>query len=455
MVAQHAPLELMKELTFTGGSNDALPFWLSANQFGVIPSQKPSGQLRLAYTLPIASQRAISYNIGADVIGRASSNSTLFFQQLYGEIKWGPFLLRAGRKEETAGNVHAALSSGSMVLSNNAAPVTGISISWPEYVTVPRTGTFLAIKGVLKHGWVDGYRITTNPYLHSKSIFFRLGKDEWPVHIHAGLLHYAMWGGTHRKESFGKLPSSFNDYLRVFFFRGANSNIPISGEQTNALGNSLGAYDFSIIYTADQFKLHVYRQFYLEDTVSMRFRNLWDGLWGLGLSINKHPHWAEEVLWEVVNLKRQGAVRGEPTGTDNYYNHFVYSSGWTHRGRTLGTPLILMRPGQVGVFNNILHAQHFSISGSLSPATQYKLLFTYSRNHGANSIYRDREFGFTMENARFQEAMNQYAAGLSLKQIVGRDAKLSIFTRLAYDWGEVLANKNFGLTLGLTHRGGF
>lgn len=438
-----------QQLSVSAGANTALPFWLSANQFGVIPASGASVNARLSYGIAHDDSARFSYAAGADFIGRAAVDPTFFFQQLYGELKWGPFLLRAGRKEETRGEVHPSLSLGSMILSNNAAPITGISISWPAYLVVPGTGTFLAVKGHFKHGWIDGYRIATRPMLHAKSLYVRFGKSSWPIKGWAGILHYNMWGGRHRNENIGDLPSSFEDFLRVIFIQGASSNTSVNGEITNVLGNSVGAYDFGLALQRPGYSFMLYRQFYLEDTVATRFRSPWDGIWGFGVKRLQGPFIFEEILYEHVNLKQQGSKAGEPRGTDNYYNHFIYSGGWTHRGRTLGTPAILMRPDQVGVFNNILLAHHLALRGALLPALRYELRLTYSRNYGANSIFRSNAFGFTMEGARFDAARDQFYTSLDLAYQTRATLPVSVFTRLGYDWGDVLTDRNFGFTLGV------
>ena len=447
--AQDPTHSFSQEFAFTGGLEESLPFWLTAQSFGTLPSRKSSGNLRFNYARTGSLNKQLSYSVGTDFISRASSDPAFYFQQLYGKVQWGPFLLTAGRQEETAGEVHPTLSLGSMVLSNNAAPVTGISISWPNFVTIPGTGTFLAIRGSFKHGWIDGNRITTNPWLHAKTMYLRLGKESWRIKAWAGVLHFNMWGGTHRNEAIGPLPSSFNDFLRVVFVRGASQNTVVEGEITNVLGNSVGAYDFGLWYTFDNYVLKLYRQFFLDDTVSMRFRSPLDGMWGLSYSNKKMPAPVEELLWEHVNTKQQGSKSFEIQGTDNYYNHVLYSTGWAHRGRVLGNPLILTRPDQVGIYNNILIAHHFGVSGSFTPFLRYKLLFTYSKNYGAHSIYRTEGFGFTTEDARFEEALTQFAAGMDLRFQLPTNPNFSIHSRLAFDWGELLPDNNFGITLGV------
>ncbi len=453
--AQKTPPLFQQTISFQGSSQTTLPFWLTSNQFGTIDSEKESLNLRLSYLLPERETGIFTYSIGTDVVARASVNSAIFFQQLYGELGVGPFLLRAGRKEETSGEVHSSLSLGSMVISQNAAPITGVSISWPAFVTIPGTKTFLAVKGHVKHGWIDGYRVATNPWLHGKSFYLRMGSDHWKIRIWAGILHYNVWAGRHRNESIGDLPSSFNDYLRVFFVRSASESTVVEGERTNVLGNSVGAYDFGLTYRHDSFVLQAYRQFYLEDTVSMRFRSPWDGLWGFNYRKLATRHLIEEFLYEHVNTKRQGSFDFELPGTDNYYNHFIYSSGWTHRGRTLGSPLMLMRPDQVGVFNNILLAHHLGLAGSILPALRYQLQLTYTRNYGANAIFQSIQSGFTMNGARFDGPQHQYYAALSFVHAFSSRQNISAFLRLGYDWGDLSDDSNFGVSIGFKRTGLF
>lgn len=449
--AQDSTAIFRKALSFTGGNSQALPMWIAANRFGVEPYTRNNARFRASLIQPLKKSSVAGFAYGIDTIVRAGNASTVFLQQLYGEVMLGPFLLRAGRKEESMGHVHPFLSTGSMVLSRNAAPVTGISIAWPDYVTVPRTGTFLAIKGHVKHGWMDGTRITTNPMLHAKSFFMRFGKEAWPWKAWAGVMHYNVWGGKHRNENIGDLPSSFNDFLRVFFIQGANANFDVNGEVTNVLGNSVGAYDVGISYQAAAFFIQLYRQFYLEDTVSTRLRSPGDGLWGLHYQTKRGKRLVEHVLYEHINTRKQGSKSFEIQGTDNYYNHFIYATGWTHRGRTLGTPMILMRPDQVGVFNNMLFAHHLGMAGSIRKNTGYQFLITMTRNYGVNSIFRSAGFGFTMENARFDGARDQFYAGLSLLQTLPAQPNVQLLARLGYDWGDVRTDNNFGLTIGVVH----
>ena len=456
--AQRQQVNYQTDLFFAGATEDTLPFWSAANQFGIIDSASPNGILRFSTQYPGMLGENVSYQLGADWVGRTGEQSTVFFQQYYAQLRWGIFEFLAGKKERTTGEVHESLSLGSMLLTRNAAPITQISISWPEFVTVPGTSEFLGVKGYLGHGWIEGDRVVNEAYLHEKHLYLRLGMPNWPVHARAGILHYTMWGGIPVRENRGeRLPSSFSDFLRVFFIQGAADDAVINGERTNVLGNSLGAYDFSLRFSFPSVNIQAYRQFYLEDTVSLAFRNGWDGLWGLGFDF-KNEGLIHSVLWEHVNTKRQSSKKGigEPRGTDNYYNHFIYESGWTHRGRTVGIPLILTADGFEGNINNILVAHHLGVEGAIPEVVDFKLFLTYSRNYGAHSILESDTF-LRVENARFDSPVHRYAFLFEGSSTIFPQVQLDAFVRIGYDWGdaELGPESNLGLTLGIRRAGAF
>ena len=455
---QPSSISYTTSLSFSAAQETDLPFWLATNRFGTIDPTGAGGTLRFNAFTAHDPGKSISYAFGADLVGRVSPQSTLFLQQFYGELQAGPFLLRAGRKEETAGMVHPTLSLGSMTVSPNAAPLTQVNISWPKYVGVPGTNEFVSIKGSISHGWFEGNRIVNNAFLHEKSVYLRVGGKDWPIRAYGGIMHYATWGGTHINPRIGQLPSSFGDFWRVFFVQGASADNGLDPEVSNVLGNALGAYDFKLDISLERIFIQVYRQFYLEDTVSMAFRNVHDGLWGLSFDFQDRPAGIRHVLYEHVNTKRQSSKQFEIDagliGTDNYYNHGVYSSGWTHRGRTIGMPLVLTGEGYHGVVNNILLGHHIALHGELPENLLYTVFFTYTRSYGAHSIL-DSQTLLRTENSR-TPAQHRYSTMLDLSLSLWPASQIDGFVRLAYDWvGQTDGFNNFGATVGLIRRGNF
>ncbi len=228
----------------------------------------------------------------------------------------------------------------------------------------------------------------------------------------------------------------------------------VESESINALGNALGAYDLRLNFFLPSTTLSVYRQIYLEDTVSLQLRSPWDGLWGVALEFENRPGGLRSVLWEHVNTKQQGSKSFERGGTDNYYNHVLYSSGWTHRGGALGLPLALTEEGFGGVVNNILIAHHLGIEGILAGRVSYTARISYSRNYGVHDFF-DLETLMHIETELPLERRDQVSIALNLKRLISSQYNLNGFLRFAYDWGDLLPDNNFGITLGVMHRGIF
>lgn len=194
-----------------------MPYWFTADQYGILDPDGSNGIIRLASILRSSESYGPTYRFEFDAIARTGEHASIFLQQLYGELSFGAFRLRAGRKEEQIGLVHPRLSLGSMTLSRNAAPISKISISVPEFIDVPGTKGFVEIRGSLAHGWMSGDRIVKDAFVHEKYLFLRFGGSELPARFIFGLTHFNNWAGTHIDPEIGKLPSSFNDFLRVFF----------------------------------------------------------------------------------------------------------------------------------------------------------------------------------------------------------------------------------------------
>jgi hypothetical protein len=453
MQAQRTPVSYSAELSALFGAGEELPFWLVSNRFGVIDPAGSSANFRFKASTGGAAGERLKYLVGADLVSRASQRSSVFFQQLFGQIQAGAFLFRAGRKEDSVGLVEHELSLGSMTLGTNATPITMISLSIPEYVGVPGMGDVVSFRGFLGHGWMTGSRVVQNAYLHEKYLNIRLGIESWGVYGHVGVTHFSQWGGTYADPEVGDLPARFNDYLRVFFVRPAKDNTKIFLEN-NALGNSVGAYDMRLDLVRPNFELSVYRQFYLEDTVSFRLRNKWDGLWGVFVRFSDDARIIRSVLWEHVNTKQQGSLPSERIGTDNYYNHGLYGSGWTHRGRSMGLPLMFTENGFEGVVNNILVAHHVGVAGRLADWIDYTFFATYSRNYGVHTLFQSEPL-LRYETAIPFTRKDQYSLGLNLETDAFSRFGVAGILRLAYDWGEWLPDQNVGISIGIRKEGGF
>ena len=76
-------------------------------------------------------------------------------------------------------------------------------------------------------------------------------------------------------------------------------------------------------------------------------------------------------------------------GRDNYFNHSVYTSGYTYYQRMIGSPLFVPTIGADGISKGFessrMWMQHIGMSGTLGNGFYWKSLTTWSSNFGIYS----------------------------------------------------------------------
>lgn len=379
----------------TASTDDALPFWLVSQRTGRFDRNATNGVTRLSGALRRLPDRWWSLSAGVDVVGRASRHSSLYLHQLYGRLHTGPVETTLGRIEHTQGIVDTTLSMGSTTWSRNVTPLPALRVATPQYVSVPWTQHFVALRGTFAHGWLERDRFVDRPYLHEKQLYIRLLPKRWPVQLHGGVVHNVVWAGTH--PQLGNLADGWDTFQKVIFVSELDGDEELTGEgEDSGLGNTTAMYDVALAAQAHGWHARLYREFYIDTAAGRRLRNVWDGLWGVNLVRAESGHWIDRILFEHLRFVRQNALWGADgrkgkRGREIYYNNFLYRSGWTYAGRILGTPLALTdgdAPNIANpddgfpVANNIIVANHLGIAGHLHARWQYRLLLTYSQNHG-------------------------------------------------------------------------
>jgi hypothetical protein len=308
-------------------------------------------------------------SLGSKVVGRVSDHTnTLHVLQLYGKVQYRGLRLSVGRFPETIGATQPALSSGAMLVSRNAPPVPKLKLSTPSYLDVPLTGGHVQVRGRWSDGRLSSERTIEGALLHQKTFYLKLNAP--PFAASGGLVQNTTWGGK-------GLPHGLTDYLNV-----VTGNQASTRRDPNRVGNTVAAYDLALQYASDDWQFRASRLFYLEDTVSMRLRSPWDGMWGLSLRRTHGHGWIDGVLYEHINTIQQDALPGAPRGRASYYNHFLYESGWTYEGTVLGSPLLVFSQKQNRVVNNMIIGHHVGLTGTPKPGVRYTMGLTYSRNYG-------------------------------------------------------------------------
>jgi hypothetical protein len=294
------------------------------------------------------------------------------------------------------------------------------------------------------------------------------------------LNHFAQWGGTSSVDRIGRLPQSLSDFWDVILSKGGGSTAP-GGEQINALGNHLGFWEFGAGLNINKLHVKAYRQWPFEDRSGLNFNNEGDGILGIALK-NKSQvlPWIDKLLWEYIYTKNQtgpglpdpqngdqGNFGYEYGGRDNYYNNYIYQSGWSYHGRIIGTPLFISKRQSLAylgeykntfrdgfIVSNRVVAQHVGLSGSISDKVDYKLLTTYQRHYGTywglnnDSLWDSRDPNYDLESYDFYPPRHQW------NFLIETDVKLEsmmpglhLTTALALDTGDL--GESFGLLLGV------
>lgn len=461
-------------------TKDYLPLWLASNRYGVFKQDGADGYLRLGATLPFQKKGKFSYAAGLDVIAKPDFSESRL-QQGFIKLRYGAIELRGGWVEETIGSYDESLSTGSLYLSQNARPIPMITMGIPEYTDVPFTNGYFEIKGRYSHGWLGNDRYVKNPFLHEKFIYGRVGGD-WPVRLFGGFLHSAMWGGTHPIE--GKLSNGFKDYIKVIFAAGAGTSSP-GGEKVNALGDHRGTIDYGAEFSIKNYDFIIYNQILFEDASGYSVENH-DRLVGLSIKNRDKNQWISGFLYEYLNTKLQtgpGLTDDHFSwdtnnnygynyfGRDNYYNNYLYTTGWVNQGYIMGTPLFLTDqradlyfgdytepsrdPFKFNIVNNRIVSHHFGIEGKIIPQLHYRFLTTYTRNFGTYTGLNDGiqywgslDPGYEVDYL-FDPPMNQWYFMLETQSKLNE--YLLLTTSVGVDAGEM--TDNFGVLLGLTWNG--
>lgn len=445
--AQQEKVEYGIETSAYLGLSEKLPFWLYANTDGTVDASSSNFINRFYSTYSVSnSSEELQFRSGLNMNGRISQQNSLFFTQLFGELRYKGVALKGGRFYDPIGLNDRELSMGSMMVSRNATPVPKVRLGTAGFVKIPGTRERLELDMMMSHGWFTDDRHIDGPYLHQKYFYLKYNHPRFD--LTAGAVHNVTWGGTHPR--FGDLPSSFSDFLRVASGRAAIGDNAPANDTSNVIGNSVAAYDFKAGINFDQFRLKIYRLFYLEDKVALRFRSPWDGMWGAGIEFDDQEGIVTALLWEHMNTKRQNSWIGDPLGRSGYYHNGVYRSGWSYEGRVLGNPLLLIGPnehfeGRGEISNNMIVAHHIGLQGKPLNRLRYKAFFTYSRNYGTVIMQGEDPPYTPLEELR----IDQHSVLLSGSYKLIPEHGVSAIAALAADIGELYSGNRWGMQIGL------
>ena len=444
--AQH-PTQNKHQIQFTSGvllsTGNESPFWIRANNSQRISSVPHSAWQRVFFQKKFDRNKNFDWEYGLDVIGRLGEGTSGDFTQAYVAAKNKYFNLFIGRKEERLGVIDSTLSIGPLVNGNNAVPIPKIAISTNGWLNVPFTKGWVQFNGYYSHGWFEKNRFMQNAFLHQKYFYVKLGTKS-PVHVHAGIIANAQWGGT-RADNGKKEPSSFDDYLRIITGRKGGANAT-SFDQINALGNHLGNWDLGATVHLGGWQLTQYWQFLWEDGSGLAVKNWRDGMMGISIKKKDKASWFQGLNVEIIRTNDQNATKCCQNGLpylepDAFFNNSGYRSGWSYRNVVIGSPVFLLEkpnnPFGTTRINNMINAVNLGVEGAfLQSKVTYTFNYVYFKNQG-------------MYQQHFAKIFKLHSAIFTGNYKI--DAKRSLRLQLSLDTGNKIDN-SFGAGIAYRHK---
>ncbi|MPQ46502.1 hypothetical protein GCQ56_05715 [Marinifilum sp. N1E240] len=425
------------------GTNKNLPFWLHSNKNGRVPDKGfIMGDISFGMDYNDSNEREIDFMWKTSGVAYSGHESNLIVDEAYVGLKWKIFNLYIGQKNNSILKDGLSSTNGDLMYSNNSRAYPKYELSVSDWTGVPYTNGLISFKGLLSDGITTDNRYIDNARIHHKNFYLRIFKD-YKFSASAGIEHYALWAGTHPIN--GDISGSFSKYMKIFKIEGDDAGT--FGNDEYRLGNHIGSYRFDLYYNDKNFSLNAYYQTVFEDGSGKRMNNLPDGLYGLYFKNNKNEKsLIQSALFEFYHTTDQGGSifqEGDHIigGRDNYFNHSEYRSGWTHHGRTIGSPLFTTgyKDGHTVIENNRFKAVHIGLMGHLL-GLPYKTYFTFSKNYGTYS-------------SPYTSSLNQFS-GVMEVTVPARKLPFKIDLACAVDKGELLKD-NLGFFIRLSKSGIF
>ena len=407
------------QLRGIGSTGEFAPFWLQSKEYGRVSVHPFSTSLEAGIHKKLSND-SLSFDWGYDLslIAGVDSHqhSQLHLQMINVKARWHILQLMIGVDEAKSSFHDYPLSMGGFLFSENARPFPRITAGIPDFTAFPLTKGYFEYKGALSHGWFIDQLPVPGIMFHHKYLHLRLG-GKLPVRLQMGLDHVAQWGGDFDGD--GKNTFKTRDFLNVFLGRsGGDSSNPL--EEINVMGNHIISQHTKIDTRVGDYNIALYWETVSEDNpiriLQWQAKTRLDGLWGISVRNSKNS-WIKGFVYEFLSTVDQsgpwhdkdGIIFG---GSDQYFFNYMYQNGWTHYGRTVGTPLIISpvydKSGNISIQMNDVQAHHIGIEGNINQLS-YRVLGTYSRYFPDNQLPAHPNFSYMIEVGSLIKQWNDYS----------------------------------------------
>lgn len=364
-------------------NHNQLPFWLTANKFGSIPTGNSTILKSSIFSEFNKPTSLLSFSYKASVSGYVGPESNIFINELFGSVSYKNLIIDIGSKNDEINFEGLSISNGDIIKSTNSRAFPGINIHTNGFIQLPFAKKWLTTKFNYAEYLLIDDRIVDKTHVHHKSLFFKSKLSE-KSNLILGLNHFVQWGG--KSDEFGQQPNSFSDYLRIIRGSSGGSN-SYEGEQINALGNHLGSYLIQYDYKGNKTNWSAYWSHPFEDRSGRELMNYPDAIYGIFIDFKNSKKLVTHAMGELTYTKHMsGNGMGSISGGDNYFNNTIYRDGWTFFERTIGNPLLLLKQREdgyiKGIGENRLISYHLGLKGYLFNAIPYKSSITYTSYPG-------------------------------------------------------------------------
>ncbi len=387
-----AQFEFKGEANLKGivSANEKSPFWIHSNQRGRITDSTNFVSWVSGKGIYELNDDA-SFEIGAGLLFQDANTKAKFnIDELYGQYKNSWLKIIGGRKQHEELYDGLSATNGNFTWSLNARPLPGIQISTvePIYFLFDKS---LGLSGSWNEFHMYKNRYVENTLLHNKSLYFHY-RNSNNLKIKLGIQHFVQWGGTSPDERFGTLPHSIKDYIKVVFGQGGGDD-NIKGEQSNALGNHLGSYELEIAQEFTRVNLKFMYSHPFNDGSGMLMYNITDGRYGVFVDFKERSRWVDNDSWIESAMYEFFYTKDQSHNLtpfihlwDNYFNNYIYQSGWTYNDQVIGLPFFTTNyydgDATITIGNNRVIAHHLGLNGFAFNKFPYKLLMSYRNNNG-------------------------------------------------------------------------
>lgn len=464
-------LSLNIEASGTASSGDYAPLWLSSNKYGLSSVNSFSNYERMSVIRSIENDSLRSWRLGygADVAVALNAARTLVVQQAFAEVGWKKAQLTIGAKEQPIMLKNRMLTSGALLLGNNARPIPQVRVDI-DYFQFPWTNGWWKWKLWGSYGktfdgeWQRSYvgenrtRYNGNAFYHEKALYWRFGKEDYmvPLTFDISLQIATMFGGktynlANQPGVDVKQPSNFKAFTNALLCSGSDT---YDGAYANTAGNHVGSYNMALTWHGEGWKVKGYFERLFEDQSMMTVQyGIDDHLLGIEAELPKNPFVSSVAVEHLSTRIQSGAVYHDVAtnlpdamnGRDEYYNHHLYS-GWQYYGYSMGNPFLTSpiynskqtdwdkRWGDLYCYNNRIQAWHLAFAGNPTDEINYRVLLSFTKNWGTYTY-------------PFKDMAKQQYTLAEIGYAPNRWEKTWNFTLgLAYDHGKLLGD-SFGSQL--------